>query len=107
MQTRVLDLVCRVGNVFMEKYYVAFDQSPAVSKGKSYIQVIIAEKNEAWSPNDYDPEDDEPADPTDETEKDEDKDEEDDEPGIDTSDMGEGVNVLPKPDDHKPQDQGP
>lgn len=96
-----------VGNVFMEKYYVAFDQSPAVSKGKTYIQVIIAEKNEAWSPNDYDPEDDEPADPTDETEKDEDKDEEDDEPGIDTSDMGEGVNVLPKPDDHKPQDQGP
>ena len=62
-----------VGNVFMEKYYVAFDQSPAVSKGKSYIQVIIAEKNEAWSPNDY-----EPADPTDETEMEEDKDEEDD-----------------------------
>ena len=93
-----------VGNVFMEKYYIAFDQSPAAKSGRSYVQVIIAEKNPDWSPNDYVPEEDEPADPTDEADK---EDEDDDEPGVDTSDMGEGVNVLPKPDDHKPKDQGP
>lgn len=87
----------------MEKYYVAFDMSPKHKQQHDYLQVIIAEKNEDWTPNDYvppvidDDDDDTPADPTDETDKEED--DVDPTPGIDTSDMGEGEHDIPKPRD--------
>lgn len=95
----------------MEKYYVAFDMSPNHKHQKDYHQVIIAQKNETWTPNDYVPppvvddddqekDDDTPTDDKDDQEKDEDGDE-----GIDTSDMGEGENKLPLPSDDSTRDK--
>ena len=98
-----------VGNAFMEKYYVAFDMSPNHKHQHDYLQVIIAEKNEAWTPNDYvppaDDEDDDdppfiPAD--DDSDKEQDKGET---PGIDTSNMGEGEHDIPKPKDDSAYDR--
>ena len=88
----------------MEKYYVAFDMSPKHKHQHDYLQVIIAEKNDDWTPNDYVPppvidDDDTPADQTDDE-----SDKEKDQPGIDTSNMGEGEHDIPKPENYEESD---
>lgn len=88
----------------MEKYYVAFDMSPKHKHQLDYLQVIIAEKNDAWTPNDYVPpvvdDDDAPFVPTDDKEKDH----LNPSPGIDTSKMGEGEHEIPKSRDDSNMD---
>lgn len=100
-----------VGNAFMEQYYVAFDMTPSHKHQYDYHQVIIAEKNDNWTPNDYvpppetdddDKKDDDKEDQSEKDETDEEKDKDDTPtPGIDTSNMGEGEHDLPKADDEE------